>query len=178
MLSLRHKNTRGFTLIELLVVVAIIAMLASIVLASLSSARSKARDADRIAQMKQIATALELYYNDNTHYPLSTPTCNPGLNQYNDNWCRDSTDNSGATAIPNWIPGLQPYISAPRNPQPYAPGGWPFHYYSDGQRYWLMVLLENASNAMCTNGQTLLWLDNTSNACAWWGTNLYAIVVR
>jgi general secretion pathway protein G len=65
------SKSKGFTLIELLVVIAIIGLLASVVLASLNSARMKSRDARRIADVKQLATALELYANDNTTFPTS-----------------------------------------------------------------------------------------------------------
>ncbi|MFZ4499897.1 MAG: type II secretion system protein [Minisyncoccia bacterium] len=53
---------KGFTLIELLVVIAVIGILASVVLASLNSARKKGADAKIKSELKQIATALELYY--------------------------------------------------------------------------------------------------------------------
>lgn len=56
------RTKKGFTLIELLVVIAIIGVLASVVLASLNSARKKSRDARRIADIKQIQLALELYF--------------------------------------------------------------------------------------------------------------------
>lgn len=56
------RDQRGFTLIELLVVIAIIGVLASIVLASLNSARRKSRDARRITDIKQLQLALELYF--------------------------------------------------------------------------------------------------------------------
>jgi type II secretion system protein G len=70
--NLRNKNQKGFTLIELLVVIAIIGLLASVVLLALNSARAKARDAKRLADVKQMSSALELYNNDKSYYPTST----------------------------------------------------------------------------------------------------------
>ena len=58
----KFRKNQGFTLIELLVVIAIIGVLASVVLASLNTARKKSRDARRIADIKQIQLALELSF--------------------------------------------------------------------------------------------------------------------
>ena len=71
-----NKNKKGFTLIELLVVVAIIGLLATLSIVALNNARARARDARRVADVKQIQTALELYYNDNGTYPTlpASPT--------------------------------------------------------------------------------------------------------
>jgi prepilin-type N-terminal cleavage/methylation domain-containing protein len=62
---------RGFTLIELLVVIAIIGILASVVLASLNSARAKGADAAVKGGMANMAAQIELYYdnNGNTYGP-------------------------------------------------------------------------------------------------------------
>lgn len=102
-----RKTARGFTLIELLVVIAIIGILSSVVLASLNRARAKSRDARRIADIKQIAIALELYYDVNLQYPQPSQGWN--------NWsghCPNYGDND------NYISGLAPtYIPVlPRDP--------------------------------------------------------------
>jgi prepilin-type N-terminal cleavage/methylation domain-containing protein len=68
------KGTNGFTLIELLVVIAIIGILASIILASLSSARQKGRDARRLSDIKEIQLALELYDDACGNYPVNIYT--------------------------------------------------------------------------------------------------------
>jgi prepilin-type N-terminal cleavage/methylation domain-containing protein len=56
------KGLRGFTLIELLVVIAIIGILASVVLVSLNSARSRGQDAAVKANLNGIRTQAELIY--------------------------------------------------------------------------------------------------------------------
>ena len=62
---MKRIGNKGFTLIELLVVIAIIGILSSVVLASLNTARLKARDAKRILDVKQLQNALQLYSEDN-----------------------------------------------------------------------------------------------------------------
>lgn len=69
------NSRRGFTLIELLVVIAIIGILSSVVLASLNSARDKARYARVFSDLRQIALAAELDVVNSGMYP---PDVNPG----------------------------------------------------------------------------------------------------
>ena len=68
------NNKKGFTLIELLVVIAIIGLLSTLSILALNSARARARDAKRIADVKQIQTALEMFYNDTGDYPTAAST--------------------------------------------------------------------------------------------------------
>ncbi len=66
------KNKKGFTLVELLVVIAILSLLATIGLGQYRTSQRKASDAQRKADLDNIARAIEMYYNDNGSYPLST----------------------------------------------------------------------------------------------------------
>jgi prepilin-type N-terminal cleavage/methylation domain-containing protein len=65
LLNRKNSGKSGFTLIELLVVIAIIGILASIVLASLNTARKKSRDVRRVADLDQIRLANELFFDSN-----------------------------------------------------------------------------------------------------------------
>ncbi|MEK7480646.1 MAG: prepilin-type N-terminal cleavage/methylation domain-containing protein [Patescibacteria group bacterium] len=61
---------RGFTIIELLIVMALIALLASLVLATIGSTRERSRDARREADIKEIQNALDLYSVTNRAFPI------------------------------------------------------------------------------------------------------------
>jgi len=71
----RRSLEKGFTLIELLVVISIIALLSSIVLSSLNSARVKARDTTRKIDLKQLETALEFLYDKRGAYTQPEAMC-------------------------------------------------------------------------------------------------------
>ena len=64
-------NKRGFTLIEILIVASIIALLASIIFASLNRGKVKAAEAKAIQETRQIETALELYRSTYDSYPVN-----------------------------------------------------------------------------------------------------------
>lgn len=137
------QNTqRGFTLIELLVVIAIIGLLASIVMASLSNARMKARDAQRIAEFNQLSTALQLYAGDHGgNYPICA------------NLWIYSADSSGSWSC--LVTALAPYIKVPIDPinntaGPHVTGNYSFEYLvsPNGQDYDLIGQLEDPTNPM------------------------------
>lgn len=59
----------AFTLLELLVVISVIGVLVAIILPNLVGVRARARDSALKSDMRQLKTALRMYYNDHQRYP-------------------------------------------------------------------------------------------------------------
>lgn len=170
LLKTYRKSHPGFTLIELLVVIAIIGILASVVLASLNTARSKSRDAARLAQAQEFEKALALYFADNGSYPCAenvTTDCQYAAYQFTNLSTRAGrrlTTGGYISEIP-LDPNADPLIGNCNNP------GAGYCYCSgsgtagvEGSSYVLTVELENSPRCYLTSGA------DTTNLCdSHWG---------
>lgn len=123
-------NKKGFTLIELLVVIAIIGLLSTLAVVALGSAREKARDAKRLADLKQVQTALESYNNENGGvYPAEAVAVTLGV----DSFACLSSAGFAATGC----------ADAYMDPVPEDPGTGTYSYISaDGTTYTITATLE------------------------------------
>ncbi len=80
-LHLSKNLQRGFTLIELLVVIAIIGILASVVLASLNTARGKGANAAIKSNLHNMRTQAELVYDSVSPNSYATVCANPNISK-------------------------------------------------------------------------------------------------
>ncbi len=147
------KKKRGFTLIELLVIISIIGFLAVLAIVSLKTTRAKARDARRMADIKQIQTALETYYDDFNAYPPGGAP-DGGENDAYGGWDGSEHDGNGNSKyFIESLEGLNPlgkvYMAkVPRDPKG---GAYEYGYYSyntnpgSSCRYKLMTRTETQS---------------------------------
>jgi type II secretory pathway pseudopilin PulG len=84
-------------------------MLAALAVVSLNNARARARDARRVSDIKQIQTALELYYLDQNDYPTGTGVVIGGK-------CLDKNGFSDTCTDPVYM------AVVPNNPAPHDDG--------------------------------------------------------
>ena len=147
-------NRKGFTLIELLVVIAIIGILSTLAVVALNSARLKSRDAKRVSDIKQVQTALELYFGDQNGYPTELAAVTLG------GTADDTLSSTGGFAAD--ASGTTYMGQVPANP---TPGGANYSYCSttsaaptvcatSTESYKLTFTLEGATGGLALGAHT------------------------
>lgn len=122
-------KARGFTIVELLIVIVVIAILATISVATYSGIQSRAEFSRLKAELSSLNKAVEMYYIDHGSYPVRT------------SWSGNNQAINDA-----FIPGLAPhYID--RTPQVESHGAArpTFLYISDGSGYKLVYIADNGA---------------------------------
>jgi len=129
--SVINVSRSGFTLVEILIVIVIVGILATIGFGSFQSSQLKSRDASRKSDLRQIASALETYYNDHDQYPTDSSGSINGCNGGSPcTWGEPFIDDKGTVYM----------IKLPFDPKENRN-----YYYSspDGRSYQIYAGLEN-----------------------------------
>ena len=134
---------KGFTLIELLVVIAIISLLSTLSVVALNSARVKSRDARRLSDIKQLRTALEMYFDQNMAYPAAPfGTTSLGVNA-------SACLNASGWTTTSGCSGTVYMQKVPADPQP-TTKLYTYDVGSNGSTYTINYTLENGGAKTAT----------------------------
>lgn len=127
-LAKKLKSNQGFSLTELMIAVSIIGSAATLAGARIDDVLPMARDAQRQANIHQVQTALNLYYNNHEQYPISAsnePTI-AGWQLIKDKL--ELTDETYMPQVPHDPLDTNQYV---------------FKYWSDGQKFKIYYDTEN-----------------------------------
>jgi len=155
------KNKKGFTLIELLVVIAIIGLLSTMAVVSLNSARGKARDAQRLSDVKQLSTVIEMAAASTGNYDIfGADTCEEA---------GDLTTACGTIENNDFSDFMDP-VSAQRDEAcdggVDAPCGYTMMRDSNEDGYEICFYLENPSGSILAGLTKVTEGSRISNDCA------------
>lgn len=157
------QHNKGFTLVELLVVLGALSIIATFVVVSFNSSRIKARDTQRVNNIKEIQTALELYYNKHRAYPTAIT--------------------SGQTFSNDGVTYLDPVPSnpTPKNDSGCGNNGYTYAPTSDNTNYSLNFCLGSATGSAPAgiNSVSSAGINTAPGLIGWWkfdegsGTKIY-----
>ncbi len=145
---MKVKTSLGFTLVELLVVISIIGILVTIGLSTFMSSQIRARDAQRKSNLREIKSALELFYSDYAQYPAAAADGSISACPFNSatktgtpcTWGTDEfSDTSGGTTLTTYMKII------PKDPTQ----GQNYWYKTDAdkQSFQIFALLENTRDS-------------------------------
>lgn len=143
----KYKSLSGFTLLELLIVIAIIALLMTVGVILLGTARERARDAKRLSDLDHIRVALEQYFYNNNKYPQAPTAIELGTTGYrvlcagSVTGFTDTRESCGGTVY------LEPIPRAPE-PGPAAVAGYQYVSLAPFSTYRVTAALEGSLDGL------------------------------
>lgn len=109
----------------------------TIAVVALNEARKRSRDAKRVADIRQIQTALELYFSEHSSYPIQGTKQEPLV--LGGQGFRALTSRGIVNSVEEKKDGTVYMGVIPANPEP---GGVPYKFHSDGKNYEILFSLE------------------------------------
>ena len=153
----KHNSKRGFTLIELLIVISIIGILSGFLFVNFAGVRERGRDTARKNDLRQIKTALRLYYNDYQTYPQHSI---PGYSIRGCGSTADQTCNWGTAFTAN----NTNYMQLPIDPVSLDYYTYRYFQTNSGEGFQLCVALENASDVQAQESREKCGITDSSQA--------------
>lgn len=156
MLPKNKKSSSGFTLIELLVTISVIGFLATVAFAYYNSAQERARNAKRLADIRQYSKVFDLAFDKNGEYPDPGTTNWRCLGDFSDDkcwrWGTNYSENPTLNAIlDDFLPAL------PVNEGTVCGSdGW------EGALYRCAI----RTSGICSRYQVIWFMEGTSQSCA------------
>ncbi|MFH0856477.1 MAG: prepilin-type N-terminal cleavage/methylation domain-containing protein [bacterium] len=126
-MSTLKTNQKGFSLTELMITISIISTLGTVSAAKLNGSLTAARDANRKMNIRQVQTALELYYDDNLSYP-----------EY-----QGSSSNASWSALKSALENPEKQYISELPDDPISKDKYAYTYWSDGNTFKISYELED-----------------------------------
>lgn len=167
----KNKHNQGFTLIELLVVISIIGLLSTVIVASLMTARMKARNTYTSSAIKQYLNAIELAKTPDGRLPFTPTAGTYCLGQPVAGDCGNGVFDSGFnTFISQYLSGSPSPVPNKTNAAALSPGAYVFaaDTNGDGTTDYLdmMWTMQTANDPCVIPGSTKTVNSSTDYFCS------------